>query len=106
MKNLTPEHLRCTTTMSCPAVLEITPEALQCAIQVSCPGVFEVTPEALKCALTAACPAVFETAAEPRMLLIIGKKPSAELLAEIEGRVGEDEYAIVIDRALLGNVLK
>jgi hypothetical protein len=86
----------------CPAVLEITPEALRCPMG-DCPGVFEVTPDELQCGI-AQCPGVFETAATPTQLLIIGKKPTAELLKEIEGRVGPDEHAIVIDRALLANV--
>jgi hypothetical protein len=105
MRDITPEHLRCATTFSCPAVLEITPEALQCEIAASCPAVFEVTPEALQCGGSlSSCPGVFETAAEPRMLLIIGKKPSAEQMAKIEGRVGEDEYAIVIGAEYFANL--
>lgn len=57
----------------------------------------DITPQHLRCAISQ-CPSV-NTIEDGRELLIIGKKPSAELLAQIEGRVGADEYAIVIPAA-------
>jgi hypothetical protein len=83
MKNLTPDHLRCAFG-TCPAVYDVTPEHLKCVVQASCPSVSAI--------------------GDGQMLLIIGKKPSPELLAEIEGRVGEDEYAIVIGREYFANL--
>jgi hypothetical protein len=37
-------------------------------------------------------------------VLIIGKKPSALLNKQIETKVGEDEYAIIVDPRMLVNV--
>lgn len=61
----------------------------------------DLTPEHLQCPV-GECLAVYEL--PDGRLLIIGKKPSPELLARVEGRVGPDEHAIAINRALLANV--
>lgn len=54
----------------------------------------DLTPERMRCV-----PALFE--AENGDLVIIGKRPSEEMLAEIEDRIGEDEFAVVIPAELL-----
>ena len=64
-------------------------------------SLLDLTPEKFRCSW-GGCPAVFDTINGE--LLIIGKKPSASLAKEIEGKVGEDEWAIVIDRQLLSNI--
>jgi hypothetical protein len=81
---------------------DITPKHLRCAIG-TCPAVYDVTPEHLQCAITASCPSV-STIGDGQMLLIVGQQPSPELLAEIEGRVGPDEAAIVISREYFANI--
>lgn len=56
----------------------------------------EITPEYLRCAL-GSCPAVFE--ADKDHLVIIGStKLTPEQKKEIQSRVGEDEFAIIIRR--------
>jgi len=62
------------------------------------PKLTEITPPHLRCSI-GACPAIHET--EGEKLLIIGKKPSDELMADLEGKVGEDEVALVIDKAMV-----
>ncbi len=62
----------------------------------------ETTPSPYRCA-SGMCPATFDL--EDGKVLIIGKKAASSLLKEIEGRVGEDEYAIVVDAAMLENVV-
>jgi hypothetical protein len=42
------------------------------------------------------CPAVYEL--KDGRVLIIGKQTSSQLAKEINGKVGADEHAIVIDR--------
>ncbi|HTD73581.1 MAG TPA: hypothetical protein VK652_08630 [Steroidobacteraceae bacterium] len=54
-----------------------------------------LTPEHLRC-VPATCPAVYELT--DGRLLIVGKR------AELPGMVGDDEYAVTIDCALLANV--
>jgi hypothetical protein len=81
-RNLTPDHLRCS--------------------YGGCPAVYDVTPEHLICP-AGDCPSV-STIGDGQMLLIIGKKPSPELLAEIDGRVGPDEHAIVIGAEYFANL--
>lgn len=78
MKDITPQHLRCDDSLTCPAVFDVTPEHLKCAIS-QCPSVNAIE--------------------DGRELLIIGKVPSAEMMAQIEGRVGPGELAIVIPAA-------
>ena len=62
----------------------------------------ETTPSPYRCA-SGFCPATFDL--EDGRVLIIGKKAPSPLLNEIAGRVGEDEYAIVVDAAMLENVV-
>ena len=61
----------------------------------------DLTPSQMKCSW-GGCQAVFAT--PDGELLIVGKKPSASLAKEIEGKVGDDELAIVIDRQLIVNL--
>jgi hypothetical protein len=58
-----------------------------------------LTPEHLRCAY-GTCPAVYEL--EDGRLLIVGKWANSEMRGDVP--VGEDETAIVIDRAYLANV--
>jgi len=53
----------------------------------------ELTPSALRCSI-GACPAVFSL--DDGNLLIVGKKLSPELAKETEGKVSDDEHAIVL----------
>jgi hypothetical protein len=62
-----------------------------------------LTPASLRCSL-GACPAIHRTS--NGNFLIIGKKPSQSLKKEIEGKVADDEWAIVVDPALLANISK
>ena len=62
----------------------------------------EITPSRYRCA-NGFCPATFDL--EDGKVLIIGKKVPSPLLSEIADRVGEDEYAIVIEAAMLENVV-
>ena len=62
----------------------------------------EITPSRYRC-ISGFCPAVFDL--EDGNVLIIGKKVPFLLLNEIAGRVGDDEYAIVVEAALLENVV-
>jgi hypothetical protein len=61
----------------------------------------EWTPENLRC-WPGYCPAVHEL--EDGRLLIIGKRTSPQLGAEIASRVGADEHAVVIDRAFFSEL--
>lgn len=54
----------------------------------------DITPQALRCD-SAWCVAVYKT--EDGKLLVVGKKPQADLAKEIEAKVGPDEEAVVID---------
>lgn len=102
MKNLTSK--RCDVGASCPGVYEITPEDLQCGgSQSSCPGVYEITPADLQCEISISCPSV-HAISNSGDLIIVGKRLPPELQAQMEGKVGDDEYAVIIDRALLANV--
>lgn len=53
------------------------------------------TPLPLRCG-PVHCPAVYEL--KDGSILIIGKKANLHLAREIEGKVGPDEHAVVIDR--------
>ena len=57
-----------------------------------------ITPQHLRCTF-GACPSVFRM--EDGNLLIIGKKPSAELADEIRSRIGPGEQAVIIAPAYL-----
>ncbi len=62
-----------------------------------------LTPSDLRCNF-GACPAVFEL--EDGQLVIVGKKPTADLDQELSSLVAGDEYAIVVSPALLANIPK
>lgn len=62
----------------------------------------ETTPAGYRCA-TGFCPSTFDLG--NGKVLIIGKKVDAELLADLSGRIGDDEYAIVVEAGLLQNVI-
>lgn len=88
MKGITPDQLRCSDSIACPAIFEITPAHLKCTTFSSCPAVYEVemkdiTPEHLSCGGD---------------LLIIGKKPGPEFAEQLKGKVGDDEVALIIAR--------
>lgn len=53
----------------------------------------DVTPQHLRCTF-GACPAVYEYGGE---LVIIAKRAPAELVKELENKIGDDELAVVID---------
>jgi hypothetical protein len=55
----------------------------------------EITPTNLRCAI-GTCPAVYEV--DKDNLLVVGKKITSELNEEIRPRVGDDEFAILINR--------
>ncbi len=57
-----------------------------------------LTPEQFRCTI-GNCPAVYRTATGK--LLIIGKRPAATLDSELADIVGEDEWAVVVDPAML-----
>jgi len=83
-------------------IVDLTPARLRCSLG-ACPAVYEledVTPEDLKCDIGVSCPAVHQAGGE---FVIIGKKPSAEILAELGHRVGEDEDIIVIGKGYFVN---
>lgn len=61
----------------------------------------ELTPESLRCSI-GACPSIFKTA--QGKFVIIGKKPSPEITETIENKIGDDEWAIVIDPELLSEI--
>jgi hypothetical protein len=61
----------------------------------------EITPHHLRC-FPASCPAVFTLS--DGNLLIIGKKPSEELQKQVKGKVGDDEYAVVLSPEFFKNV--
>lgn len=61
----------------------------------------EITPHHLRCGL-GQCPAVYEHGSQD--LIIIGKIPDRDTLAQIAGKVGRDEYAIRISREMLSSL--
>ena len=61
----------------------------------------EITPHHLRCGI-GQCPSVYEHGSHE--LIIIGKIPDADVLAEIGSKIGNDEYAICISRAMLANL--
>lgn len=102
MKNITPVHLACAMSISCMQVYEITPEDLKCPTG-DCPGVYEVTPAELQCDVGASCPGV-HAIANSGDLIVVGKRLPPELEAQMAGKVGDDEYAVVIGRAYFANL--
>jgi hypothetical protein len=61
----------------------------------------ELTPSHLRC-MPASCPAVFTLS--DGNLLIIGKKPSEELRKQVEGKVADDEFAVVLSPEFFKNL--
>jgi hypothetical protein len=61
----------------------------------------EITPDRFRC-LIGECPAAFRL--EDGRILLIGKKIEPDLLNKISGRIGGDEYAVVVEPGLLENV--
>jgi hypothetical protein len=62
----------------------------------------EITPDRYRCAFATQCPAAFKL--EDGRILLIGKKADSQLLDEISGRLGADEYAVIVEQGLLENV--
>jgi hypothetical protein len=65
------------------------------------PRIRDITPSHLRCSL-GACPAIY--ASEDGNLVIVGKKPSKEVLQQLEGKVGEDEFVVTISPELIGGL--
>lgn len=63
----------------------------------------EITPAHLRCAI-GTCSAVYEVDGDD--LLVIGKKITSELNEKIQSRVGEDEFAILINREFFNELQK
>jgi hypothetical protein len=61
----------------------------------------EITPSHLRC-FQASCPAVFTLS--DGNLLVIGKKPSDELRKQVEGKVADDEFAVVLSPEFFKNL--
>jgi hypothetical protein len=61
----------------------------------------EITPDRYRC-LLGECPAAFKL--DDGRILLIGKKADPFLLNQISGRVGADEYVVVVEPGLLENV--
>jgi hypothetical protein len=59
----------------------------------------DITPAEFVCSTCAACPAVFET--ENNSYVIVGKKLPAEALAQLKGRVAEDEFVIEVPKGMI-----
>lgn len=62
----------------------------------------EITPDGYRCAMVEECPAAFRL--EDGRILLIGKKVEPPILNKIAGRIGSDEYAVVVEPGLLENV--
>jgi hypothetical protein len=123
VREITPEYLRCAAFASCPSLFEVTPVELRCAVAASCPSLFEVTPAELRCALgscpslhevtpealrcgVSQCPSLFEAPEwQDGAVIVVGKKdiPQA-LFALMKHKIGEDEFAVVVPKALLQNI--
>ena len=61
----------------------------------------EITPTRLRCT-GGSCPSVYRLS--DGNLLIIGKKPSAALSQQVQGKVASDEFAIVLSPDYLQNL--
>ena len=64
----------------------------------------EITPDRYRCGFTAECPAAFRL--EDGRILLIGKKLDSPTLNKLSGRIGTDEYAVVVEPGLLENVFE
>jgi hypothetical protein len=63
----------------------------------------EITPAHLRCAI-GTCPAVYEVDGDD--LLVVGKKITSELNEKIQSRVGEGEFAVLINREFFSELQK
>ncbi len=103
--DVTPAEMRCAIAAACPALVEVTPEAMACSLGISCPGLHEVTPEAMACLLSQ-CPGLHETPPMPGFesggVIVIGK--IHDVTALVKHRIGPDEFAVVVPKALLKNI--
>jgi hypothetical protein len=63
----------------------------------------EITPFHLRC-VPCSCPAVYTLS--DGNLLIIGKKPNDDLYKEVEGKVADDELAVVLSPDFFVNLFK
>ncbi len=61
----------------------------------------EITPDRYRC-IIGECPAAFRL--DDGRILLIGKKAEPSLLNQISGRIGGDEFAVVVEPGLLENV--
>ena len=61
----------------------------------------EITPSHLRCH-AGSCPSVFTLT--DGNLLIIGKKPSEDLRQAVEGKVGDDEFVVVLSPDFFQNL--
>jgi hypothetical protein len=59
----------------------------------------EITPPEFICQNCSACPAVFET--ESGSYIIIGKKLSAAVQAQLKNRVADDEFVIEVPKGMI-----
>ena len=59
----------------------------------------EITPEAFICHSSSCCPAVFET--DNGSYIIIGKKLDVAAVAQLDGRVGADEFVIEVSKGMI-----
>jgi hypothetical protein len=59
----------------------------------------EITPPEFICASCSACPAVFETANDS--YIIIGKKLSPAVAAQLKNRIADDEFVIEVPRGMI-----
>ncbi|MFN3785565.1 MAG: hypothetical protein ACK4RS_01880 [Thiothrix sp.] len=64
----------------------------------------EITPIEMRCGTcNCGCPAIFAT--DNDSYVIIGKKLDAATLAQLRGRVADDEFVIEVSRAMLEQAL-
>ena len=63
----------------------------------------DITPTEFACATCSQCPAVLET---ENSYVIIGKKLSDDALKVVEGRVGDDEYVIEVQKGMIDGLKK
>ncbi len=61
----------------------------------------DITPEEYRCAV-GACQVIYEVLNEDK-LVIVGKRAD---ISELEGRINEDEAAVVIDKELIYKALR
>lgn len=58
----------------------------------------DITPAQFMCHSSTCCPAVLET---ENSYVIIGKKLSADAMKAVEGRVGDDEFVIEVQKGMI-----